>query len=217
MWCLSFVLVAIGSIWWLATRTPDFYRQRLQPPDQGWRDCGFEFERRLLDLSNDARRIGRWRLQTTDDLVNGWLAMDLMEKFPGSLPDSIAEPRLAIFEDNMAIAFQVDAWIVRGVATVRMRPQIGTQPNELILEIQQTQLGWLPLPNRLWRHTVEDTLRSQGLIVLWIDSGPKPTLIVRFPQQMTVSENGYWELESIEVSGGSLLIEGQTRRPASGR
>ncbi len=207
--CLTFALLLV---FWLATRIPAFYRERLPPPLSGWSDLAFEFERRTLDLANNVRRPRPWQLELTDAMVNGWLAADLPTKFPGTLPSSIRDPRVAFIDEELALAFTLDIGFVRTVPVLRVRPQVGDQLDELIVEIRQSSIGWLPVSVSYWRRWLDDAIRSRGIGTQWIDSGANPTLVLRFPESMTTTEFGRWEFEILEIVDDMLVLRGKTRR-----
>ena len=85
---------------------PEFYRAVLEVDQERAAANGFQLEQNLVRLQNAARTKQPWRVELTQEQINGWLVSDLPEKFPGSLPEQIQDPRVAIEDDILKFGFK---------------------------------------------------------------------------------------------------------------
>src|SRR5687768_11397356 len=70
------------SVYRAAQHVPRFYEEALAVDPVEQRQAGEELERLALDLHNEVQRAGDWEAVFSEDQINGWLAVDLEEKFP---------------------------------------------------------------------------------------------------------------------------------------
>jgi len=136
---------------------PEFYRQALAIAHPKSQIQGQLFERRLVELSNRMRLDESWSAVLTESQINGWLAADLLEKFPDALPDSISQPRVSMSENEIRIAFQFRSKSLSGVIQIQGDLFATDVENQIAFRIATVRSGIIPIPiswwgDRLWSH-----------------------------------------------------------------
>jgi len=82
----------------------------------------------ILPDGSELSDVGK--LDFTDAQVNGWLAYDLNEKFPGRLPTSIQDPRVKFFANDAKISFRVKSRNMDPVNVVGVDVYLTENPNQ---------------------------------------------------------------------------------------
>jgi hypothetical protein len=202
--------------WRASQHEEDWYREVTAPTELVVREqqveAGDEFERQALDLRNEARHTGAWEASFTDTQVNGWLAYDLNEKFPGRLPSTIHEPRVKFVDDNAKIAFRVKSRQMDSVVIIGVDVYLTEEPNQLAVRLRNAHAGLLPLPKKQVIDTVTKAAAKLNVPIEWSQNGGDPVVLLRIPEQMEQID-GRLTLETVEVRDGEIHFTGRTLRP----
>lgn len=174
-------------------------------------EAGDELERQALNLRNEARHRGIWEAVFTDDQVNGWLAFDLKEKFPGKLPSTVRDPRVKFDANDAKVAFRVKTSKVDSVVVVAVDVYLTEQPNEVAVRLHDARAGLLPLPKKRVIDTVNKAARKANVRVTWAQNEGDPVALFVVPEQIKQIE-GRLELEAVEVRDGEIYFTGRTIR-----
>ena len=217
-WLLGFAFL-IGSIMlvlWLGYRStqtpPAFYRTALETPRQQLEVHGAEFERKVFQLSGDVQTSERWAMEFTEEEVNGWLAIDLPEKFPNELPSVCSDPRVAFTENQIQVAFVLE-WN-GGEAIVQLRGSLfcTSQVNQVGLAITQVNSGWISIPIEYWVEKIQSALQRQNITTTWVDDEAGPTALMDLSERLFLSKEGIWvKIDAIEVGDGVIRFSGECR------
>jgi hypothetical protein len=172
-------LASFACVYLALWREPQFYREIVaqQLPS----DSGQRFERVVLDLHNQAQRIGRWEARFAQDEINGWLAIDLPTKFPGLLPDEISEPRVTIGDDKFFIAARYRSHGVATVVSVTGEAYLTPQSNEVALRVIGAHAGALPIPIARFLTDATQHAARAGWSLRWGEQGGSPVVLLRLP------------------------------------
>src|SRR5262249_22743317 len=131
-----------------------------------------------IELRNEVQNDDRFQMTFTADEINGWLASDLAEKFPESLPENIQEPRVA-FEDQTAIvAFRL---IDGGRSTVvTIRAEVGLVEGEdlLAVRLRGRHAGAVPVPIGPLLDRAKRETEDRRLPIRWEDDGGDPVVLI---------------------------------------
>jgi hypothetical protein len=213
------LLLLLGAsllVWRPWEHEEEWYVEVTAPVEQAARDkqadAGDEFERQALDLRNEARHTGQWEASFTDAQVNGWLAYDLNEKFPGRLPQTIQDPRVKFVADNAKIAFRVKTTKLDAVVIVGVDVYLTEQPNQLAVRLRNANAGLLPLPKKQVVDTVAKAAAKLNVPIEWSQIEGDPVVMLRIPEQIEQIE-GRLTLETVEVRDGEIHFTGRTLRP----
>ncbi len=208
-----FLALAAGSIWYAiqeAQKLPDFYAQVLQSDEQMARAKGKEFERNLIQLRNSARRQTPWKIEFSQDQINGWLTSDLPEKFPESIPNQIKDPRAIIGENELKLAFKYEGTGLSGIIVVRAEVFCTEHPNEIAVRVIDVRSGFLPLPINPWIERVADSIRKAGIPMYWSNAGDSQVAVFTIPEHLSLrGDSQQVVVEAIELLPGKLIVAGR--------
>ena len=102
--CIAIGLLALGSAYWAARRVPAFYQQVLQAEPAALKKNSDQLLENAAALASSVHNEQRWQALFTAEQINGWLAVDVVKNFPELLPKGVADPRIAIHPDRVALA-----------------------------------------------------------------------------------------------------------------
>ena len=127
-------------------QAPDFYQAAVAMATAEQEVAGQQFERNLLALHNDIQQGGEWTRVFSAAQINGWLAVDLPDKFPQSLPPAIRDPRVELEPRRLQVAFRYEGERLSTVVSLSLEVELADEPNTLAVRIRQAQAGWIPIP-----------------------------------------------------------------------
>ncbi|MEQ8788756.1 MAG: hypothetical protein RIC55_20765 [Pirellulaceae bacterium] len=210
-----FLLLAVAAVgllcaWWGASHVPDFYDQALKAEPERLAEAGDKLEENILDLRNDSLDEGVWRATFTDEQINGWLAVDLPDKFPKTLPPQLKDPRVAI-EPNLAhVAARYESPQLTTIVSLAVEVRLTDQPNELAIRIRQARAGMLPVPLSEWLDRVSAAAENGGIPLRWIEQEGDPVAIVTVPLEDKHHRDHLLRLTQIDLQDGALVVAGVT-------
>ncbi len=115
-------LLALATLlWWLfcaSQDVPDFYREAIASPPPNQTQASDDLVRGALALVSQVRKSGIWSATFTEEQVNGWMAVDLVENHAQSLPPGFRDPRVSITPDGVSLACQVDMGAISTVCSL---------------------------------------------------------------------------------------------------
>ena len=207
------VVIAVPSAMYLAARhVPHFYSRALAQSDVEKRRASDDLLRRTSELTNIARREGRWSAAFTDSQINGWLAVDMMENHPGLLPKQITEPRVAIDRDRLRIGWRYQTGRLSTIFTVCADVYL-VEPNVLALRIRSARAGALPLPLARILERVAAVVSELDLRLSWRQIGGDPVALVELSRLR--DDDAMLILEVLELREGSLMVAGRSEDRAA--
>jgi hypothetical protein len=211
-------LIAVGSLGLVVIfcvvlsfrSAPTFYTNALTIETSASKTAGDEFERRTLDLTNKTKRVGKWSATFSNDQINGWLATDLIEKFPGSLPPSIADPRVDLQAEEISLALHWSWWGLGGVAVLRADIFCTDRPSEIAIRFKGARTGVLSLPIKSIGDAIAGSLASSGFSTRWTEIDGDPVLIALPPASFRQRDRARIAIKSIDVKESEVMITGET-------
>jgi hypothetical protein len=210
---LAIALIVISLGYYATQKEPDFYRQATQVPSPGQPTSGDDLEKAALDLHNDTHRAGRWEAIFTDEQLNGWLAVDLEEKFPGMLPKGILDPRISIQPQRAMIGCRYDEGRFQTVVSLSLELHLTDEPNTLAIRVCKVRAGALPVPVAGFLDRIT-TIARQGRIPLrWGQAKGDPVALVTIPVQHEEYAHRAIHLETVELREGEIYLAGRTEQP----
>ncbi len=197
-----------GGAYWAYHQVPDFYEESLQVDDQTQREANDELLAQATALASAARQHGKWSAAFTAEQINGWLAIDLPENYPGLLPGEVTAPRVKIAPGRATVACRYDDGRVSTVVSLDVEVAMA-EPSVLALKIHDMRAGAIPLPLSKVFEGVAEAAADMDLVLEWGKSGGVPTALVHLPP--TVGDKGtQYILESLELRDGKLILAGHT-------
>jgi hypothetical protein len=212
---VAFILaVAAGvagySIYQAAQLEPAFYRSAMQAPTQQQAEAGFELEQNLLELRNDARTPGHWEAVFTDEQINGWLAVDFPEKFPGTLPHGVENPRVEIRDGAVNIAARYEDKLVKSVVSIVLDVGLTDEANTLAVTIKRIRAGSLPVPVRQFLDRISRSAQRNAIPLKWSQTDGDPVALVTIPSHHEDYIHREIVVETIELRDGEVYLAGRT-------
>jgi len=208
---LACLLLAGGG--WFAVRQalrhePKFYRQALTQSPADQRVAGVELEREVLDLHNQVRHEGRWQARFTEQQLNGWLAVDLPNKFPKLLPKQASDPRMALRDGEALFACRHQSKEIDGVVSIAMRVSLTEQTNELAIRVSRVRMGALPVPLSKFLDQISSAARREGLRLRWAEQSGDPVALIRLAPRHPEFPDRQIEVDQVQIEGGALTLSG---------
>ena len=210
------VLGLIAGLVWLAIeeakKIPEFYAQVLKQDPVAAQKAGQQFERNLVKLQNAARRIRPWKVEFTEQQVNGWFSSDLPEKFPDAIPTAISSPRVVFHDDEIKLAFKYEFRGATGYVVLLADLFCTDQPTEIGVQIRDVKTGFVSLPVGPWMDRVADSIRKAGIPIYWKQDGETPVAIFTLPDHIRAHATNEVIVEAISLKDKRLIIAGKTKR-----
>jgi hypothetical protein len=189
---------------------PDFYQQALVNEPEQQEAAGDQLERHVLQLHNEARRAGQWQAVFTDEHINGWLAVDLPEKFPGILPKTLQDPRVAVTPEAVRIAFRYEDGQFSTVVSLEVEAHLTDEPNVLALRIRKARAGLLPVPLKKVLDAIQTAAREADLMLHWAQQEGDPVALVTLPTEHKEYRRRALSLKAVELRRGEIVVAGRT-------
>jgi hypothetical protein len=205
------ILVSLG-LYRAAQQAPEFDEQALVAEPTQQAAAGDELERRLLDLRGDTRREGRWEAHFSEQQINGWLAADLPEKFPGLLPPEASNPRVHITSDSFQAAFRYASGRITAVISCEADIYLTDEPNVVAVRLRRVRAGALPLPLGQFLEQIAAEAANAGVALRWSEEAGDPLALITIPPQVDAKTQAESHLETLELREGEIVLAGRTER-----
>ncbi len=192
-------------------QSPNFYAEAVAIAPAEQQEAGQQFERNLLGLHNDLQQSGRWKREFTNRQINGWLAVDLPEKFPDLLPPSIQQPRVALTPRQLQIAFHYDTQQLSTIVSLSLEVGLAEEPNTLVVRVRKAQAGWIPIPLKDFLDHISAAARHADLRLRWAQLDGDPVALITIPESNDAKES--FVLDTIEIEQGKLTVAGRSTKP----
>ncbi len=206
----SFVLSAFIAVCglYLATRhTPAFYTEALALEPEAARRGSDEFLETGTALANSIRREGKWYALVTEEQINGWLAVDLVENQRDLLPADVAAPRVDLGAGRATIACGYRLPGISAVVSVAFEVYL-VEPRVVALRIHSTRAGALPAPMAPVVEGVARIAERLNLRVEWRQMHGDPVALITLPAAQ--SESMIYRLDALQLREGALYLMGCT-------
>ncbi len=204
------VAIAVWAIYVAAQKEPDFYQAALAVKEQDQVEQGSLFEKRVLEFQNDVRTRPQWQAVFTEGQINGWLARDFPEKFPGTLPPSVRDPRIGIHQDELRIAFRFHSNSLKGIVQARVDTFCTEVPGQVAIRIKRVGSGLIPIPVNTIADHVSTALRRLGARVEWTEIDRDPVVLIELPPDTIKIGNKRILLDSIQLLDKELVLTGES-------
>ena len=191
---------------------PEFYTVALEFETESAVQAGDELEQQVVELHNELETGQNWELVLTAEQVNGWLATDLDEKFPGLLPPEVHQPRVAFQDGETRIACRLETPKVQTVLSMALEPYLTEEPNELAIRVAHVRAGRVPVPLRGLLDKISAAAIKAQFPLRWSQDEGDPVAIVRVPTEREELRSGI-VIESLRVEDGRLYVSGKTEMP----
>ena len=144
----------------------------------------------------------------TAQQINGWLAVEFVEDFSGTLPEGLHDPRVAIESDHVVLACRVTWGGISSVVTVSIEPYL-PEPEVLALRIHHARAGMLPLPLRQVLDDLSAAARHSELNLRWRQANGDPVALISFAAPAD-AKGKHVRIESLQLADGEIYVAGTT-------
>ena len=210
----AIAVVALWAVYRASQEVPAFYQRAIVAEPARQAAAGRQLERQAAALHNQARRPGRWEARFTQDQINGWLASDLPEKFPGSLPAGVSEPRVEIASDETQLAVKWDQGGVQTIVSLAGHVQLTEQPNEVAVRVFAARAGSIPVPLGQFLDTIAARAATSGIPLRWTEVEGDPVAIINLPLDQPEFRGKRIVVEELRVEEGVIVVAGRTDEAA---
>lgn len=211
---LALVLAITGYVYQTLDQTPEFYDLALQVSPTANAEAGDEFESQAIRLQNSLRTTDkRWQAVFTQSQINGWLASDLIEKFPETLPPNIADPRVSFskgeaIEGHAKVAFRYRSARLSATVVGAVEVFCTEQPDQIAVKINSLSAGLLPIPVSRVSHRLDDAMQRIGITVEWTEEESVPVALLNFPPDLVRVEGRQVRIDGLLIRDGELIVQG---------
>jgi hypothetical protein len=207
--------IAIGGLYWASQQVPAFYPEVLSQDRATAQQASDGLLRSIAALVSDIRKSGPWQALLTAEEINGWLSYDLVRNHPRLFPASISDPRVAVEQDRLKIAFHWQRSVWSAIVFLETEVYLRA-PNIVAVRICKARAGMLPLP---LRGVLDELIASGREIGLEIDEQQfegDPLLLITLPLGNGAREDSFC-LESLELNSGEIYLAGRSQREGVGK
>ena len=191
---------------------PDFYEHALVLDAGRARETSREMVEQAAALANDLKQPGSWQVLFTAEQINGWLAVDLVENHPGTLPAEFADPRVAIEPGRASVACRYTGTGFSSVLSVEVELSLA-EPNVVAIRLRRVRAGALPLPMSQVLESFQSAARSLEWPLEWRQLDGDPVALLSIPTQVTQKgRETSLHLDAVELREGEVFIAGQSQR-----
>jgi hypothetical protein len=209
--CLISLLALLAwGAYWALQQPPDFYRQALASERARLAEAGDQLERQMLQLHNDARRAGRWRAVLSAEQINGWLAVDLPQKFPALLPARLREPRVEITPHRIRVAGRYEHDKFSAVVSADVEAHLTKTPNVVAVCVRKARAGAVPIPLKGLLESLRASAQRAELTLQWAQHEGCPAALITVPSQQAGDPPRTLQLEAVELGPGQIILAGRT-------
>lgn len=198
-------VVAAVALWQAARHVPDFYSQALNADAAGQREASDRMLQKAAALASDLKRAGHWQAVFTADEINGWLAVDLVENYGGSLPPGVEAPRVVISPGQIMLGCRYRRALVDSVLWMAVEPYL-VRPGVVAIRIRKVRAGWLPVPLQEVLDAIDQAVRQSDLRIEWRQADADPVAEISLPPQM--AGEGF-TLDKFQVFEGKIVAGGR--------
>ena len=158
-------------------------------------------------MHNDLEQGESWELQLTDEQINGWLATDLPEKFPGLLPGEAEDPRVAFQAGMTHVACRLNTPKLKTVLSLVLDAYLTEETNQIAIRIDKARAGMVPVPLKGVLESVATAAEQSGLQLRWTLDDGDPVALIQFPTDREDLRSGV-VIQSLQIDEGRITVTG---------
>lgn len=207
---LGLLLVGGFALYKATQHVPAFYEEALQADPARQHLASDKMVQHTAALVSDLRREGRWQAVFSEDEINGWLAVDLVQNYKDLLPGTISDPRVLIRPEGMTVGFRYREKGRQSVITLSVDAYL-IEPNVVGLRIRKIRAGLLPLPLDDVLKEVARATNQLDWRVDWRQAGGDPVAQITIPP-IRDQRNKIIQIETLRLGDKQLSLAGTTRR-----
>jgi hypothetical protein len=206
-------LVALGTAFFLGTYrayryVPDFYEQALTKKPESQREASQELSSRVTMLYSDTQQTGDWKALFTQEQINGWLAVDLVEKHGELLPPTIHDPRVEITPETLTLALRIEDESINAVFSLTVEIYLA-ESNVVAFRLRKARAGALPVPMGEVLTHLKTAAEHLNLPLRWTQVEDDPVALLTIEPQKDADDNVLY-LDALELHDQEIFFSGRT-------
>jgi hypothetical protein len=206
-------LTALGAAFFLGTYrayryVPDFYEDALTAKPEEQREASQELSSRVTMLYSDTQQTGDWKALFTQDQINGWLAVDLVEKHGELLPPTIHDPRIEISPEAVTLALRIEDESINAVFSLSVEIYLA-ESNVVAFRLRKARAGALPIPMSEVLVHLTEAAKQLNLPLRWTQLEDDPVALLTVEPQKD-SEDNVLYLDALELQDKEIFLSGRT-------
>jgi hypothetical protein len=204
------LLLAVGlvGLYFAARQAPEFYEKALQADPVAQAKASDEMLQQATALASDVKAEGRWHGLFTEEQINGWLAVDLIQNHPTLLPWGVSDPRVNITPQEVTVACRVRRRKIDSVVTLSVDAYVA-EPNVVALRVRGARAGLLPLPLPRILEEIAENARRLDLAVQWQHVEGDPVALISIPPPRDERDKRVC-IEKLHLGKGEIYLAGRT-------
>lgn len=204
LFALGLGLLAWG--FWAAHRVPPFYAAAVAVPVDSQREASDRLLQSAAALASNVQKEGHWQAIFTTDEINGWLATQLDETFPGLLPDYVADPRVTVGPDGILFGCRYLKGNVETVISLKA-DLVVDKSNVLKVRLSHARSGAFPLPLGNVLEGVTRAATDAKMQLSWLQADGDPVAVIRLHP---ADEHVFYRLEKLQLGNDEVFVAGYT-------
>ena len=208
------VLAIVGGLFTLhraSQYVPEFYGTAIQADPIVQKDASDKMLQKAAALVSDVSNEDEWKSLFTEEEINGWLAVDLVENHPDALSPSVTDPRVSIKPDRLTLACRYDHGNWQSVLSITVDIYLA-EPNVVALRIRKARAGAVPLPLEEVLDQIAMAARKMDVQLRWQQAEGDPVALVPIRPPRDDNERVV-RIESIKLGDGEVYLAGSSESP----
>jgi len=204
LFVLGVVLLAWG--YWAARRVPPFYAAAVSVPLETHREASDRLLESAAALASNVQKEGHWQAIFTTEQINGWLATQLDETFPGLLPEYVADPRVTVGPDGILFGCRYLKGNVETVVSLKAEVVVN-ESNVLKVRLSHARAGAFPLPLGNVLEGVTRAATDAKMQLRWLQADGDPVAVIRLHP---ADDKVFYRLEKLQLGDDEVFVAGYT-------
>ena len=213
--CIGLAAMAVGavfggyavyrSIHWV----PSFYAQQLTVENEVLVEKGQQMEQGVQELHQEVQDEGHWEAVFSEEEINGWLAVELKEKFPRMLPHRIRQPRVSLSRGLTKFACQYDSPDLQAVLSLDVNVSMSEEPNVVAVRVKRARIGAVPGLMQLAIGHISNAAIRARIPLRWTEVDGDPLALVTIPDDMVLKGHRV-HIDALNVEEGAVYLAGRS-------
>jgi hypothetical protein len=212
---LAFLIVLVfggcagAAVVLLLRHEPASYCRAAVAPGEARVKWSGEFVTQIGTLINNLHLGSPWQTTFDQDQINSYLEEDFITQNPQSpFPAGISDPRVALRDDQIQLAFRYGTGWRSTVVSIDMRAWlVDREPALVALEFQSLKAGGLPISAQSLLARISESAHKNNIDSTWYRYHGHPVLLLRFQANRSSPS---FQFQRLRVTEGKLELAGRS-------
>jgi hypothetical protein len=206
--CVLLLVGSVGTVLVLLLRhEPAFYRRCHMSASDDRTRLSNDFETKFFSLVNGALNARQWGQVIAEEEINGFFQEEFVDKYNSMLPNQISDPRVALEQDKIRLAFRYGHGLRSTVISIDLKAWlVAAKPNVIVLEFLGIHAGLLPVAAPSLLEQVAEFAHQHDIDPTWYRLNGHPILLLQFQADRTKPT---FQLNRLQLRPGKLELAGR--------